>query len=108
MPGILGTVGKALMSDAKASAYLQRGSANALRLGARAESMVAKSGSISKYAANLESTAIGLRQAQIGGRAVGGAAAFMGVSSLGSGRKSYYNPPRMQGMRSPQGSGRFA
>lgn len=103
MANIFGAIGKSLYSDKSALRYLEKGSKNALKIGQKAESMISKSGGIGRYASRLESTAVSLRQQQVAKRIVAGGVAGFGLSSIGSNKKSYYNP-----MPTQKGSGRYA
>lgn len=103
MANIFGAIGKSLSNDKSAIKYLQKGSRNALEIGQKAESMIPRSGGVGRYASRLESAAVSLRQQQIGRRVVAGGIAGVGLSSVGSNKKSYYNP-----QPTAKGSGRYA
>lgn len=90
------TVGAAVSNPAAAKRAVLRNRA--------AYGIAAKGTRTSKSAATAAMhAAIKTRQMQVGGRIVGGAAAAVGLSSLGGNKKSYYNP-----RSTPKGSGRYA
>lgn len=94
-------VGKSLTTDQKTRSFIAKNAKRQARYG------LAAKGSSKSTAAQAYTKAVAKRQAQLGRRAiVGGAATAVGIGSMGSNKKSYYNP-KPQTM-SPQGSGRYA
>jgi hypothetical protein len=109
---LVGSIGKRLSSTEKSLKFLQGGSKKAIAIGQRAEQMVPKTGSVGTYASRLESTAVALRQEQVGRRAIAGgslgaASLTMGMSDRKKSGIGSYRPP-MPMTRGPVGSGRFA
>lgn len=106
MQKMFGSIGKALYSDKKAAAFIAKGGKRADALAQQAYDTVSASSGrrVATAYSDVMGEAARLRQIQVGRNvALGGGATSVGVSSLGSNKKSYYNP-----MPAPRGTGRYA
>ena len=105
MQRMLGSIGKALYSDQKAAAFIAKGGKKADALTRRAYDAVSASSGrrVSSAYSDVMGEAARLKQVQVGRNVVLGGSTAVGLSSMGSNKKSYYNP-----MPAPRGSGRYA